>query len=152
MKKRSTLASQGYKIASGIAIAGNAATFTLSVLDDHLPRRTKGIAGVASGVLGGSDTCGLTPAGAAYCWGANDHGQLGDGTTTRRTSPVPIAGRLSFAGVSSLSLLGLSAGASHTCGITLGGVAYCWGANSYGQLGKGTRTDSAVPVKVAGQP
>ena len=45
-------ASTGYKTASGIAIAGNAATFTLSVLDDQLPRRTKGIAGVASGVVG----------------------------------------------------------------------------------------------------
>jgi hypothetical protein len=48
----STIASPAYKAASGVAIASNAATFTLSVLDDQLPRRTKGIAGVASGVLG----------------------------------------------------------------------------------------------------
>jgi alpha-tubulin suppressor-like RCC1 family protein len=90
---------------------------------------------------GSSHTCALTSAGAAYCWGANDHGQLGDGTLTMRTSPVLVGGGLTF--------FSLSAGGSHTCGVTIGG-AYCWGANGNGQLGDGTTTDSAVPAKVSG--
>jgi alpha-tubulin suppressor-like RCC1 family protein len=82
-------------------------------------------------------------AGAAYCWGSNSNGQLGDGTTTQRTSPTLVAGGLGF--------VALSAGASHTCGVTALGT-YCWGSNDNGQLGNGSTTDSSVPVKVAGPP
>jgi alpha-tubulin suppressor-like RCC1 family protein len=90
-------------------------------------------------------SCGVTTVGAAYCWGDNGGGQLGDGTTTTdRTSPVLVRGGLTFAQV--------SAGSGFTCGVTLDGVAYCWGENIYGQLGNGTTTNSSVPVKVAGQP
>src|SRR6266566_2068549 len=72
-------------------------------------------------------TCGVTTGGAAYCWGDNFFGQLGDGTTAGRTTPVPVAGGLRFAAV--------SAGSFHTCGVTTGGAASCWGDNSSGQLG-----------------
>jgi len=68
-------------------------------------------------------------------------GQLGDGTTTERTTPAPVAGGLAFVAV--------SAGANHTCGVTAFGT-YCWGSNSNGQLGDGSTTDGSVPVKVAG--
>ena len=91
---------------------------------------------------GGSHTCGMTTGGAAYCWGYNSYGELGDGTTTNRTSPVLVLGGLSFPQV--------SAGASHTCGVTTGGAAYCWGDNSYGDLGNGTTTSSVTPVAVSG--
>ncbi len=98
---------------------------------------------------GGSHTCGVaggsgTVAGDAYCWGANDHGQLGTGAIIQQTSPALVAGGLSFAA--------LSAGGSHTCGVIAGGGVYCWGNNSAGQLGNGTTTSSSVPVKVLGQP
>src|SRR5437016_41827 len=92
---------------------------------------------------GGVHTCGVTSGGAGYCWGSNSVGQLGDGTTTNRSSPVPVGGGVSFAAVG-------AAGGAHTCGVTAGGVAYCWGCNSNGQLGDGTTTDRSTPVLVAG--
>jgi alpha-tubulin suppressor-like RCC1 family protein len=46
----------------------------------------------------------------------------------------------------------VAAGYYHSCGLTALGAAYCWGYNGTGLLGDGTRTDSSVPVKVAGQP
>jgi alpha-tubulin suppressor-like RCC1 family protein len=87
-------------------------------------------------------TCGVTIAGAAYCWGSNLVGQLGDGTTTSSPVPVAVSGRLTF---SSLSLGGL-----RSCGLITSGAAYCWGANFYGQLGDGSTTSSEVPVAVSG--
>src|SRR5207245_7554361 len=84
---------------------------------------------------GNFHTCGLTRAGAAYCWGA---GRLGDGTTTDRSSPVLVAGGVRFAAV--------SAGDSNTCGVTAAGAAYCWGANTAGRLGDGTTADRVNPV------
>jgi alpha-tubulin suppressor-like RCC1 family protein len=87
-------------------------------------------------------TCGLTTSGAAYCWGWNQDGQLGDGTTTNRTTPVAVAGGLTFAS--------LEGGGHHTCGLTSGGAAYCWGTNVTGQLGDGTSVGRATPTAVAG--
>jgi alpha-tubulin suppressor-like RCC1 family protein len=86
-------------------------------------------------------TCGVATGNRAYCWGTNFTGQLGDGTTTRRLTPVAVAGRLRFREV--------SAGPNHTCGVATGNVAYCWGLNDFGQLGDGTRNPHLTPVAVA---
>src|SRR6266566_750235 len=91
---------------------------------------------------GGRHTCGVTAASAAYCWGYNGFGQLGDGTTTDRWTPVRVAGGVSFAAVST--------GIGHTCGVTTAGAAYCWGHNASGQLGDGTTTSRSTPRLVAG--
>ena len=65
---------------------------------------------------GGSHTCGLTNAGAAYCWGYNGFGQLGDNTTTQRLTPVAVQqGAVTFTSITT--------GTNHTCGLTGPGAA-----------------------------
>jgi alpha-tubulin suppressor-like RCC1 family protein len=99
---------------------------------------------------GGLHTCGVTSEAQAYCWGYNNYGQLGDGTTTGpelclalgcSTRPVAVLGGLRFRQV--------SAGEDHTCGVTTDYRAYCWGLNS-GALGDGTMLYRTKPVAVAG--
>ena len=94
-------------------------------------------------VAGGRHSCALAADSTALCWGANDRGQVGDGSTADRPAPVPVAGALRF-GL-------LATGRDHTCGVTPAGGVYCWGAGSEGQLGSGTTADSPVPV-AAGPP
>jgi alpha-tubulin suppressor-like RCC1 family protein len=96
-------------------------------------------ASVSTGQL---HSCGLTTAGAAWCWGNNDNGGLGDGTMNQSNVPVAVSGGLTFASVKS--------GGSYNCGVTTTGAGYCWGGNGYGVLGNGSFTDSMVPVPVSG--
>ena len=88
--------------------------------------------------------CRLAATGAAYCWGGNEKGQVGDGSTTDRTVPTAVSGGLTFASLAS-TVFGF-----HNCALTSGGQAYCWGNNEAGQLGNGTLTNSTVPVPVSG--
>ena len=96
----------------------------------------------ASMSAGYANSCGLTPAGAAYCWGRNVFGELGDGTTTGRLAPVAV---VMPAGVTFTSL---AVGFVHTCGLSPAGAAYCWGVNDGGRLGDGTTIDRLTPVAV----
>ena len=89
---------------------------------------------------GGYHVCGLNASGAAYCWGANDLGQVGDGTTTNRSKPVAVSGGRTFSSI--------TAGASHSCGLVGQSVA-CWGQNLYGQLGDNTTTNHSTPTAVS---
>ena len=72
----------------------------------------------AAVTTGDAHTCGVTAGGAAYCWGFNSSGQLGDGTTTNRLSPMLVKAP---AGV---SFAAVTAGRLHTCGVTAAGTAY----------------------------
>ena len=92
-----------------------------------------------------SHTCGVTTDGAAYCWGANDNGELGNGSADmlHHTTPEAVSGGLTFQSLSTQFI--------HTCGLTIGGEAYCWGGNFAGQLGDGSATDRTSPVLVFGQ-
>jgi alpha-tubulin suppressor-like RCC1 family protein len=92
-----------------------------------------------------SHSCARLSDSTARCWGLNANGQLGDGTTTNRTSPTPVSG---LTGVSSVA-----AGAGFSCAVLNAGpsgTVKCWGLNSSGQLGDGTLTQRTSPVAVTG--
>ena len=91
---------------------------------------------------GGAYTCAVTASHKAFCWGGNTRGALGDGTTTRRLTPVAVVGGLKFRRV--------VAGAAHTCGVTTTDKAYCWGDSDFGKLDNGSIGDRLVPTAVAG--
>ena len=94
---------------------------------------------------GASFTCGLTPAGVAYCWGANDNGQLGDGGIEDRWQIAPVSMP------SGHTFVDIDAGADHACGVTTTGEVWCWGGDGGGQLGDGVHAaplgNSLVPVR-----
>jgi alpha-tubulin suppressor-like RCC1 family protein len=86
-------------------------------------------------VLGGNHGCAIWKDGGVFCWGANDHGQLGDGTHDDRLQPV----KVDLAGVKDIA-----AGARHTCAATDTSV-HCWGDDSKGQSGAG-KGDLSMPT------
>ncbi|MFZ4656048.1 MAG: C13 family peptidase [Caldilineaceae bacterium] len=106
------------------------------------------VAELATGVTavdaGNVHTCALTQAGAAYCWGINWNGRLGDGTTDPRLTPTLVQG------LPSALLTAIRTGKDHTCALTTDGAVFCWGANWYGQLGDGTLNERHKPVMVTG--
>jgi len=119
----------------------------LQQLCSLVPLQVQGLpSGVESVTAGIDHTCAVAN-GAAYCWGADDAGQLGDGNFTNVYQPVQVQGLT--AGVTAISANGYDNSTSYnvTCAVANGDV-YCWGSNAYGQLGNGTTVDSAVPIKV----
>ena len=116
--------------------------------DRATPTRIPTTVSFSTLAAGWNHVCGLSEdgreGGRAYCWGANDAGQLGDGTTADRSIPTPVRTALRFTT--------LSAGSAHTCGTTsagtVAGAIYCWGDNKYGQLGDGTLSSHSTPVAV----
>ncbi len=98
-----------------------------------------------AGAVIGSATGG---AGYVYTWGTNTSGQLGNGTTTSTTSPVPVSG---VGGKGCLSgITAIAAGTSYMLALTSSGNVYAWGSNASGQLGNNSTTSSTTPVEVLG--
>ena len=100
--------------------------------------------GAASIAVGHHHTCAVTNRGGVVCWGLNDYGQIGFGTTSVRPY-VPVA----VTGLSS-GVVQVDAGYQHTCALTAAGGVKCWGYNGYGQLGDGTNENRTTPVDVVG--
>ncbi|HEY2832564.1 MAG TPA: hypothetical protein VGJ14_09075 [Sporichthyaceae bacterium] len=131
---------------------------TLAMVAGALGGLSANPAGAAPSVLqatalaaGANHNCAITTdtptvanaGGGVVCWGRNDWGQLGNGTTISSSLPVPVTGLAT--GVRTIS-----AGHSYACALTEAGAVWCWGSNKSGQLGDGTNNDSSVPVQVSG--
>ncbi|WP_050564968.1 RCC1 domain-containing protein [Salinispora oceanensis] len=114
-------------------------TDSITPVDVSLPVGTT----VTAIAAGDDHSFAVTSAGTALAWGDNDRGELGDGTTTRSSTPVPIS---LPAGTTVTAIAG---GIAHGLALTSAGAVLAWGLNSDGQLGDGTTTDSSTPVEVS---
>lgn len=111
----------------------------------------RAVSGLSSGVadiaVGGYHACALMTGGTVKCWGYNQYGALGNGSTTQSTSPVSVSGLANISQVAT--------GSYHTCALNSAGAVYCWGSNTDGRLGLGTgsgqfSTPQAVPTLTSG--
>lgn len=104
-----------------------------------------GGAALAEVSAGSLHTCARAANGLGFCWGNGAMGQLGDDTTASSTLPkrIKLIGSLEFALVRDIT-----AGGEHSCAVISTGLPLCWGANSTGQLGNGTLTQTKVPSPI----
>ncbi len=140
------------------------------------PKSVKGLTSVVAVGAYGSSFCAVRADGGVSCWGLNKYGQLGDGTTTDRSTPVQVTAVTGADGVSidqdracahtksnavvcwgkygvstvTSSSTSVSWGTWHGCVTATGGGVACWGDNYDGQLGDGTKTNNGKPVAVQG--
>ena len=97
---------------------------------------------VTIGSTGLYHSCSVRSGGIVDCWGYNQYGELGDGTTITRSAPTRVSGATTFTSVTT--------GGYHSCALTGAGAAYCWGLNTNGQLGDGSTTNRSTPTAVTG--
>ena len=101
------------------------------------------VAGTAWTAVAAGDlhTVAMKTSGRLYAWGNNTSGQVGDGTTVQKNSPLLI----SSAGY---DWVAIAAGRSHTLAVKVDGTLYAWGGNSYGQLGDGLNATRTAPYQI----
>jgi alpha-tubulin suppressor-like RCC1 family protein len=104
--------------------------------------RADGAVTAQSVAVGGWQSCTALSSGHVYCWGLNNEGQLGNGTTTSSDLRVEAKGVTGAVDV--------AAGSVHSCAALSSGRIDCWGWNYYGQLGNGSTISSDTPVQVSG--
>jgi len=89
---------------------------------------------------GETHTCVLLSDNSVWCWGGNESGQLGAGTTT--SSPIPLR-------IASLAAKSIDAGGGNTCAVATTGEPWCWGKNEWGQLGNNSTDAASLPTPVS---
>ena len=119
----------------GNATGKNSSTPVRAALPTHIV--------VTAVAAGWKTSLALTSTGAVYAWGLNTYGQIGDGSTSNRSTPVLVH---LPAGV---VVTAIAAGQYHCLAVTSTGAVYAWGYNGFGQLGNGGTTRSSVPVRVS---
>lgn len=113
--------------------------------DRHTPVQvTKLGTGVVQVGIGASHACARKSDGTMWCWGYNTSGEVGDGTTTQRNSPVQVTALGN-------NVASIIVGGYHTCAIKTDGTLWCWGQDRWGQIGDGTITNTprATPAQVS---
>ena len=125
------------RVVAGLLVALGSVLVMPAATADAAPSKAST---VSAGYL---HTCAVTSKGAARCWGANEYGQLGNNSTTDSSTPVGVYGLGS-------KVKNITSGYLHSCALTTNGRVWCWGNNTYGQLGNNSTTNSARPVAVAG--
>lgn len=106
------------------------------------PALVSSLRGVESLDMGDYHTCARLADATVWCWGYNAQGQVGDGTTTTRTSPVRA--------LANVPLKSVATSASNTCAVSTDGDVYCWGEGLYGANGLGNGSNVSFPTRVAG--
>lgn len=135
------LLNNGTVDAFGDNISGQLGNGTSGVERNWEPKRVNGLVGVTAVAAGGEHALALLSNGKVMAWGANNSGQLGNGTTTKSDVPVE---------VSELSeVVAISAGEGFSLALLKSGAVKAWGENNLGQLGDGATTNSHVPVAVS---
>jgi len=111
-----------------------------------VPLRIAGSLALVSLSVGDSVACGVSANGAAYCWGDQTYGAVGNGISVPGTSALPV--RVTGPLTSAATFTQVSAGGTHACGLVTGGAAYCWGRDNALQLGGGDsiRANASTPI------
>ena len=117
---------------------GNGSTLYYS----SAPVQVSGLTGVTAIAGGAMYSLALKSDGTVWAWGANNYGQLGNGTTTNSSAPVQVSGLTGVAAI--------AAGSGHGLALKSNDTVWCWGYGGNGQLGNGASTNSSTPVQVSG--
>ena len=104
------------------------------------PVKVSAITDATEVTVGDGQTCVILSNHRVECWGANESGELGNGSTHRSSTPVRVTGIINARAI--------SAGGSYACALLSGGTVKCWGRNAMGELGNGSTQDSSIPVRV----
>ena len=93
--------------------------------------------------VGDTHTCHILSNGTTMCWGSNSDGQLGEGSNTDSSVPVYVSS------AQSIYFTQIDLGKAHSCATNYSGEIYCWGRNSFGQIGDGTIQNRLIPTMVS---